>query len=145
MAASTYETVMVDVLGRLKVSGSGWVSTSAVRRAHRTIVPRDGAPAVHLVDGEDAPVKGATQRDCARREGAFTVSIFVRSDAGAAAADPFKVEIMRRLSPDTQSYAAGVTVQPGRIVVDTEIADADAVRVDMDFGVRYTATEWSLA
>jgi hypothetical protein len=142
--ASIYETVMVDILARLKASGSGWVPTSAVRRAHRTIVPRDGTPAVHLVDGEDAPARRGTQRDCARREGAFTVSIFVRSDAGVGAADPFKIEVMRRLSPDTQAYAAGVTIQPGRIAHDVEIADLDAVRVDMDFGIRYTAQEWSL-
>lgn len=99
---------------------------------------------MHLVDGDSAPDNKG--RQCGRRDDGFTVSIFVRNDViGAAAADPFKIEVMRRLNPSTQEYVAGVKVTPGRITIDTEIADVDAIRVNMDFGLSYqTGSEWSL-
>lgn len=144
---SGYETIMVAVLTRLKAPGTGWPAAADVRRAHRTDVPRStSSPAalqrVHLIDGTDEPRKGTAL--CGMRDATFTVSLFIRSADGPQAADPHKVEVMRRLSPNTSAYTTGC-VYPGRITVDPEqIADVDAIRVDLEFTFDYPATEWSL-
>jgi hypothetical protein len=144
---SGYEVIMVDVLTRLKASGTGWPLAAEVRRAHRTDVPRgDSSQAlkrIHLVDGYDEPRKGTTR--CGMRDASFTVSLFIRSADGPQAADPHKIEVIRRLSPNTTAYAAGC-VYPGRITVDPDqIADVDAIRVDLEFTFDYPAAEWSLS
>jgi len=81
---------------------------------------------------------------CRQREAEFTVSLFVRSDAGESAADPLRIEVMRRLNPETAPYAAGVRVTPVEISADEEIADADAIRIDMHFDFAYPAGDWKL-
>ena len=141
-----YESVMAAILGRLDAAPKNWgLNVQDVRRAHRTAVPRAGVPAVHLIGGADAPAREHRTALCQQREADFTVSLFVRSDAGESAADALRVEAMRRLSPDTAPYAAGVRVTPGAIATDEEIADADAIRVDMQFAFAYPASDWKLA
>jgi hypothetical protein len=139
-----YETVMAAILGRLKAAPANWgLGVVDVRRAHLTAVPKAGAPAVHLIDGADAPKSKQTSR-CLQRDMDFTVALFVRSDAGPGAADGLRTEAYRRLSPDTASYAEGTTVTPGRITVAPDIADGDAIRVDLDFTACYAAGDWTL-
>ena len=142
--SSGYETVMAAVLARLQAAPANWgLGVVDVRRAHLTTVPRKGAAAVHLIDGDDQPhAKQAAL--CIQRDMGFTLALFVRSDSGPSAADPLRIEAMRRLSPDTAPYADGILLAPGRIRVDAELADADAIRVEMEFAASYPATEWTL-
>ena len=138
--SSGYETIMVNALARLKATPPVIGTLGNIRRAHRTAVPRDKAPAVHLVDGVDRPTKG--NKGCGGREGSFTVSIFGRSDTGVSAVDAIKVAIMNKMAA---AWPAGVTCYPGQITHDVEIADEDAIRIDMDFELKYpTTSEWAL-
>ena len=144
--SSIAETLMQAVLARLQ--GSPPVIANAnIRRQHRTVVTRAEAPAVHLIDGTDTPTPA--KNDCRTdRSKAFTVSIFVRDDAGYEAADPIMVEINARLDPgaaDYTAYGAGIALRQGRITVEQEIADGDALRVDMEFTFEYRTAGWTLA
>lgn len=137
-----YETVLVEVLARLRANPKIVSDLINVRRAHRTLQPRSESFAVHVVDGSDELRKGGNNSSCAKRDGEFTISLFARSDSGPTVLDALKIEVYRRLS---LAWDAGFVINPGRITIDTETADADAVRVDMDFEVCYqTAGEWSL-
>lgn len=140
---SGYETVMVALLARLQAPPHVLVTDVAnIRRAHRTAVPRANAPAWHLLDGSDA---SSSPKSKCERNSSCTVRIMLRADAGASAADPHKIDIMRRLHPQTAPpYPAGVHITPGSIVFDTEVADADVVNLDMTFPFSYPADEWSL-
>lgn len=137
-----YEYVMAAVLTALRASPPV-VTLANVRRAHKTTIPRDKAPAVHLVDGEDDRDKKPA---CGKRRGNFTISIYVRSDDGASAADPYRITVCRRIENLGSSLPSGVMISPpGRISVESEIADADATRVDVEFSFTYqTRGEWSL-
>jgi hypothetical protein len=143
--SSGYETIMAAVLSRLQAAPTNWgaLGVKDVRRAHLTMVPRSGVPAVHLVEGTDEPRRKEASR-CIQRDMAFSLALFVRSDEGPAAADALKLEAYRRVSPDTTAYAAGIVVKPGRISVNPELADADSIRIDMEFTASYPATEWTL-
>jgi len=136
-----YETVLASILGRLTAAPKTWADD--IRRAHLTAPPKSAGRVVHLIDGEDAPDKGA-RRDCTQRDGAFSLALFVRSDLGVSAADPMKIEVMRRLAPDSAPYPDGVAVKPGRVVPSANLADNDAIRIDMDFTFCYPATDWTL-
>lgn len=142
---SAYETILADeVLARLKAAPNIVTDPNQVRRAHRTKIPLLESFSVHLIDGNDAPRKGEVSA-CPHRDGMFTVTLFGRSDLGPTVLDPLKIEVMRRLNWRTQAYPRGVTIDPGRIVIQTNIADKDAIRVDMNFDLSYpVAGEWSL-
>lgn len=130
---------MVEALARLKASPPLIPNKDQIRRAKRTPVTREKAPAVHLIDGRDAPRR---QNACGGREGEFTISLFARDDAGLSALDATKVEVMRRMGV---AWPAGVICYPGDIVPEAESADQEALRVDMTFRFEYdTAGEWSL-
>lgn len=133
--------LLEQVLARLRAAPTFGVALTSIRRDHRTTIPRDSAPAIHVIDGDEAL---KTRKTCATREQAFMVVLFLRSDAGFADADPLKLEVMRRLNPATQAWAAGVLIEPGDIRSVTEIADADALRVEMDFTFSYTTGLWTL-
>jgi hypothetical protein len=146
---SGFETIMVEALRRMKVAGNAWPALENVRRAHKTAVPKDASNKIevglHVIDGGDAPAKRPSNADCAQRECDLTLAIFVRSDAGPAAADPMKLEAMRRMNPATAPWPSGVSIAPGPIKVDDELADADSIRVEMIFNARYAAAgEWAL-
>lgn len=133
---------MREILARMKALPV-IAETGNVRRDHRTIIPRDKAPAVHLVDGDDTPQ--AATNDCYRdHEFAFTISVFVRDDEGYGAAEPIKCKVMAAIDPAAE-YQHNVTLEAGRIVTDQQIADGDALRVDMEFVARYrTVGVWAL-
>ncbi len=134
------ETLMQAVLARLESSPA---LCDNVRRAHRVAVARDEAPAIYLIDGDDV-IRGSPDSDCRRdRVKRFTVAVFVRDDDGASAADTLVDAVNDRLDPVT-AYASGATLLQGAIKPDEEIADEDAIRVDMEFEFRYQAPGWSL-
>lgn len=137
--ASGYETVMQEVYDRLTASPALISGGYGVRRSHRTAISRDEAPGAHVVDGNDEPARGS--KNCGGRQGDFVVSIFVRDD-DISAIDEYKREVYSRLSA---AWPSGISVRPGRIAVESEVADADAVRADLHFDVSYdTADLWSL-
>jgi hypothetical protein len=140
--ASGQEVIMQAALAVLQASPALIPVRESIRRAHRTAVPRDKSPAIHLIDGNDKAAIGGG-RKCGKRRVSFTTSIFVRSDA-AGAADPFKIAICARF--EAASWPTGVMVEPpDEITIDTETADLDATRVDIDWYATYpTANEWSL-
>jgi hypothetical protein len=133
-----FETVMVQVVEELTNGSPDWAE---VRRAHRTLIPRASGVVVHVIDGPDEKVSAA--RGCGRRRGSFTVSIFVRDDDGPSTADPYKSEVLTRIGG--ADWPAGVVMDQGPIRPDTEIADEDVTRVDLEFPFSYpTNGEWSL-
>lgn len=137
--------LLVQVVGRLRaapaiIDGEGNAVLN-IRRDHRTVVTRDQSPAIYILDG---PEKQLIGKSCITREQTFSVMLFVRSDSGFAAADSLKLEVMRRLDPNTQQWADGVDIVPGNITPDAEIADQDALRVEMEFAFRYTTGVWTL-
>lgn len=143
--ASIAETLMREVLARLKAAPV-IVVTDNIRRDHRTTLPREKAPAVHLIDGSETPIPG--KNDCFVNDSlVFTVAIFVRNDSGYAAADPLKIAVMAALDPAT-AYTSTPLGTPdllrGRITSAQEIADADALRVDMEFTFKFQAPLWGL-
>lgn len=136
---SGYETIMVEALARLKANPPLVANKDNIRRAKRTPVTREKAPAVHLIDGPDKPKR---TNACGGREGEFTISLFARDDAGLSTLDATKVEVMRRMGV---AWPAGVVCYPGDIVPEAESADGDALRIDMSFRFEYgTAGEWAL-
>lgn len=142
-----YETILsAIVLARLKAAPTIVADLGQVRRAHRTLIPRTAGYSVHVIDDYDEPRKGATgNRFCAWRNGAFTISLFGRGDAGPMLLDPLKIVVNDRLSPDTEAYPIGICIDPGRVLVRVEIADADAIRVDMNYTLDYPVRgAWSL-
>lgn len=135
------ETLMQEALARLKAEPV-IQDTSNIRRDHRTVITRDNAPAVHLIDGEETPA--VTTRDCdVDTELTFTLAIFVRDDAGYEAADPIKTLVMAALNPDT-AYTFSADLVRGRIRSEQEVADGDALRVDMEFTFKYKTPRWGL-
>jgi hypothetical protein len=143
---SLAETLMVNVLTRVKASPrfSG-VKLDNIRRAHRTHVTRANCPAIHVIDGDEVPDKGKVGRGCAvPREKQFTVSLFVRDDDGYADADEIKQEVMARLSPAGGEWPTGVRLEYGPIKYESEVADGDALRVDMDFVFKFDTAAWRL-
>lgn len=137
-----YETILGIALAALTIPSQ---VADQVRRAHKTAIPRelggvDAAVAVHLVDGGDDPVSGSK---CGDRECSFMTSIFVRSDDGVAAADGYRSEIFARFH--TAVWPENVVVKPGRISMEEEVADEDAIRVDVEWSAFYrTGSIWSL-
>src|SRR6266851_2256901 len=96
--ASTSETLMSAVLARLRTAAV-IDDLSNIRRDHRTVVPREKAPAVHVVDGNEVPTPAKNCR-CGV-DFNFIVSVFVRDDAGYEAADPIAIACMAALDPAT--------------------------------------------
>ncbi len=143
---SIAETLMREVLARLKTAVV--ISTlDNIRRDHRTVIPRAMAPAVHLIDGAETP--HSRRNKCFVDDDLiFTVAIFVRDDAGYAAADPIKQAVMAALDPATAYTVTPTGRTPdllrGRITSAQEIADTDALRVDMEFTFKFQAPLWGL-
>lgn len=140
--ASKAEDLMLEVLSRLKalpvIENTDWI-----KRAHRTFNPREKSPAVHLIDGRELPKdsKNACDRD---DEYAFTVSIFVRSDAGYSAIDPIKLRVMEALNPATAYPHSGGRLSQDALSFDQEVADEDALRLDMQFTFKFKVGAWGL-
>lgn len=139
---------MAAGLARLKAAPALAVGNAKadIRRAHRTTVPRAGAPAIHWIDGVDEPARDGAATECTRlRRKYFTVSVFGRSDLGVSAIDALVDAVNNRLNPFTTGYGDGVMLYQRGIAPETEIADTDATRVDMEFWFEYLAPDaWSL-
>lgn len=130
---------MLETLERLKASPALVPNKASIRRAKRTPVTRENAPAVHLIDGPDRPRKANA---CGGRECELTISLFANDDDGLGTLDPRKIEVMRRMAA---AWPQGVICYPGDIVPEAESADREALRIDMTFRFEYgTAGEWSL-
>lgn len=143
--ASIKEDVMMAVLTRLSAP-TPIVSKTRLRRTHRTTVTRENAPAAHLIDGTDKPIDPKDNCET-EREAAFTVSLFVRNDDGYAEGDALARKVMERLDPmsdDYQPYPHNARMNIGPITTETDIADGDALRIDMEFNFRYRVAGWSL-
>ena len=143
--ASKAQLLLDAVWARLAASPA--LEVNELKRSHRTTVTRENAPAVHLVAGPDVPEP--SRNDCrTNRAKGFTVRVFYRDDDGAAAADDLVVEIHRRLDPSEASgfapYPEGVSLRQGRIDVAEEIADEDAVAIEMEYAADYTTEGWTL-
>lgn len=134
-----YETILAEVESRLTTPSDFVPGTYGTRRGHLTPVPVEEAPGSHIVGGDDNRIKGS---QCGR-EADFTVAIFTRSNEGSKAADPYLEELYVRLA--AKGWPKGVSVTPGDITRETEIADKDAARTDCKFRVCYsTPGPWSL-
>lgn len=114
-----------------------------IKRSHRTPSKREDGNTVWLIDGDDVAGTGAGAK-CGKRRVQFTTSHFVRDDEGASAADSLRIDICARF--EAAPWPSGVVVDPpGKITVETEIADEDATRVDIEWYATYqTKSEWSL-
>lgn len=139
--SSIAEGIMVAVLARL--TDPSPTLAARVRRSHRTPVTREDGSTVDLIEGDDIPERSNSECDRERTK-SFRLSICVRDDAGATAADDLVVAVNARLDPSAIWLPLGVVLQQGPITVDEEIADEDAVRIDMNFTASYTAPGWSL-
>ena len=141
--ATIAETVMQAILARLMGSPA---LEAEVRRSHRIPVTRDAAPAVHVVDGRDVPTPARNDCRTDRTKG-FTVSVYVRDDAGASAADALVQAINERLDPIDAAqtpYPSGAVLRQLSIIPSEEIADGDAVQIDMEFEFDYATSGWRL-
>jgi hypothetical protein len=132
--------LMEEVVTRL--AGFSGLGVGWIKRDHRTVIPRDQCPAIHVIDGAETPA--SKSNGCympTKLE--FRVAIFVRDDDGYAAADPIKIAVMAALNPDT-AYTHSAIIARGPIIPEQEIADADSLRVDMHFSLSYQTGEWTL-
>ena len=144
--SSVAEQIMAEVFARLtSVTPAPLIEDmTQIRRYHRTKVTREDGPAVHLIDGRDAP-DGDFQKNATCSTGRtleFRVVVFVRGDAGISTADPTKLEVHRRIK--APGYPPGVLISEPVIEPETEMADQDATRLNMDYKAKYTASNGAL-
>lgn len=114
-----------------------------IRRSHLTRVDRDSAPAIYVRFGK-AKRTGDRSSCSWRWELEWTISVYVRSDNDADS-DPIVIEAVNRINPYTTPYQNNVVLddEPS-IESDTEIADADAQRVDISGTAIFHTPAWSL-
>lgn len=138
-----YESLMLEIVSRLQTAAV-ITDLANIRRDHATVVTRDQCPRVHVRDGDETP--DPTTRECFRKwKSKVTVSIFVRDDQGFAAVAPIKQAVLAALNPDTTPYTGSAEPCLERISKEQEIADADALRVDLQFELRYQTALWALS
>lgn len=137
---SIAETAWAEIFARL--TATAFPGVTRIRRARRTDVGRDDCPAIHLIEGIAKPTE--TKRCDWRWEMEGTIAVFVRDDLGLAAADPFVIEVVKRIKPEPTTYTNRVLMELLRIGPNTEPADKDATRVDIDFQLRFGTGRWSL-
>lgn len=134
--------LQADLLSAYGASVDAPLLLENIRRCHLTRVNRDRAPAIHVRFGK-ATV--SEDRACDWRWSLdWTASVYLRSDDDAEA-DPIVIEVVNRLNPQTSTgYANNVVVKLTAIEADTEIADADAQRVDVKGTAEYETAAWSI-
>lgn len=140
---SIAETAWAEMFTRLTATTFPGVALASIRRKRRTNVTRENAPAIHLIEGQ---AKMNEDKSCDWRwEMDGTIAVFVRDDNGLAAADPFLVEVVARINPEiAPAYSNQVRLELLRIGPNTEVADEDATRVDLDFRFKWGAKRWTL-
>lgn len=113
-----------------------------VRRSHLTAVDRDLAPAIYVRFG--VAKRAADKASCDWRwDLEWTVSVYVRSDNDADS-DPIVIEAVNRINATVVPYSNNVVPELTSIESDTEIADADAQRVDIKGVAIFFTPAWSL-
>lgn len=144
MAATIADDLIEEVVARLRAYSPAIVAdTESIRADHRTRVAADECPRIHVIPGTETPKGGG--RGCrVDVTFGFRVVIFVRDDAGYAAAALLKVPVMAALDSTSAAYGHKARLTPGRIVSDQEIADADSLSVEMEFEFRFERTDWRL-
>jgi len=140
-----FETILAEVEDRATTPTPFVGGIYGVRRKHQTEVTESTAPGAWIVAGDDEPAR-VGGISCGTREGDFTVPIFVRSDDGFEAADPFIIVLYARLNDPSRQWPRGVVITPTFIRrPPVEIADSDCVRVDCGFRAKFeTQGPWSL-
>lgn len=140
MPTTIAERLRADVLSRMKTPTLLDVKSTSVRRSHLTEVDRQAAPAIYVIEGADEPVQDGKSSRCPRRRLSLTVRLILRDDAGTSKADPYLIEILRRLDDETRTYGEGVTAELGRIAPDQDVADKDVVDIGIDLTLTYSTT-----
>lgn len=146
--ASIREQILAQSFARLTATPFAGVTAGNVRRTHLTKVNRDRVPAIHQRDGRDDKRAGApgSRNVCSQpRDIEWTISIFTRGDDTAhLVADALMLEVLARMSSQVAPWGKGITVEYGAIDYDNEVADDDAVRLDIAFAADYATPEWQL-
>lgn len=137
------ETFWGEIMDRLTAAPAFGIPVERIKRAHRTAVTRANSPAVHVIEGA---ARLREQKRCDWQwEMTGTIAVFVRDDEGVSAADPFILEIVRRINPETGTpYSNQVRLELVAIEPDTEIADEDATRVNIEFAIKFGLARWTL-
>lgn len=140
LMASIAETFWVELYERIVASPPFGIALSSIKREHRTNVTRQNSPAIHVIEGDENP--DGKQNSCDwtwKMDG--TIAVLLRDDSGLAAADEFVTEILKRINPDT-AYSNGVRLELKSIGPNTEIADEDATRVDIEIRMSFVTAAW---
>lgn len=137
--------LMNEVLARLRADPPLVPDVTQIRRSHRTAVPRENAPAIHVIQGRLRRLQ--PESDCPvywRLD--FIVRPMVRSDDDFDTADPLMQAVLERLAPTTPetAYQHSARLNFGDIDPDQEVADADALGLDMAFSFAFETDDWSL-
>lgn len=137
---------MLTVMDRLQSSPALFGDASRVERSHRTVVARADAPRCHVVDGDDTS-EGPKIGCEVSRTTRWSVRLFVRDDDGYSAGDEFAQAVLDRLNPENDGlapYPAGIVPIFDDMRIDEEVADADALRIELTFRGEYRAPPFSL-
>ena len=140
MAISIAERIRAAVLTRLKEPTPVVPKAASIRRSHLVDLPRDDAPYVYVIDGDEANPerRGDRSSSCPRRRLEMTVRIGVRSDAGTTAADPLFLAVLARLDPEVGAgYGPDVICALGTIRTTQDVADRDSVEIDIGLEFLY--------
>lgn len=135
--------ILLDVLDRMKADPPLVPLAKNVRMDRRTILTRDNAPAVHVIPGESIP---GTETEC-RQDWKMTVTLgcFVRDDAAEEAAAPLVAEVLRRLDPrGSPTYPWNARLKIIRVRPESDIADGDALRTDIECQFDFISAPWDL-
>lgn len=147
--ASIAQVLMRQVLARLRADPPVIEDVGRIRREHRTTLRREDTPAVYVADGDNLPDDPPKNEDHCPigRAQQFIVSIFVRDDKASEIADPILLAIFARLDPlatGMSAYSNNARLRPGPIRLESQIADGDALRIDVEFTFSYGAQQWAL-
>lgn len=149
LIASVPELAVREAVARVKASPVGWFE-GEIRRTHQTDVGRTQAPRIHIVEG-DLTLKGKENLCRQSWEKVLTIAIFLRKDQtpdeddnGPSEADGYVIEILSRCNPTPVAWANGVVPEIIRIGTNTEIADADSIRIDIELKLCLNTGAWAL-
>lgn len=140
---SIAETFWQELTARIVAAPSFGIDLESIRRKHRTPVTRARCPAVQVIEG--AARLTEVKRCDWRFEMNGTIRVFVRDDDGLEAADPFVVEIVKRINPEIPTaYSNGVLLEITALEPEVEIADEDAVATNIELRARFGCGRWAL-
>ena len=141
------EMCKVEMLQRLQALplddyfGTQGIDAGMIRRSHLTAVDRAKAPAIYLRFGDATKSEDKSCNWVWVHE--FRVSVYVRSDDDSDA-DPAVQAVVARLNPNATPYEHAKFVRIDKVEAETEVADADAQRVDVIGTMTYVTRAWNL-